>query len=113
MAHDAIEQRIALVRAFAEQVKTKREDLAALIHAETGKPLWESRTEIDAMAAKVEISIEAYHDRTPSWHNDNLRLNHRAHGVFAVFGSYNFPGHLPMGILSLRSLLETPSSSNQ
>jgi succinylglutamic semialdehyde dehydrogenase len=27
----------------------------------------------------------------------NAVLRHRPHGVFAVFGPYNFPGHLPNG----------------
>ena len=28
---------------------------------------------------------------------DGQRLRHRPHGVLAVFGPYNFPGHLPNG----------------
>jgi succinylglutamic semialdehyde dehydrogenase len=39
---------------------------ADLIARETGKPLWEARTEVEAVINKVEISISAYAERTPS-----------------------------------------------
>ncbi len=38
----------------------KKEHLATTIAQETGKPLWESRTEVAAMIAKVAISITAF-----------------------------------------------------
>src|ERR1700726_2736051 len=37
------------------------DDLALTICRATGKPKWEAMTEVDAMIAKVAISIEAYH----------------------------------------------------
>ena len=43
----------------------KIDAFADLIARETGKPLWEARTEVDAVVAKVEISIAAYSERTP------------------------------------------------
>ena len=39
------------------------EVLAELISRETGKPLWEARTEVDAVVAKVDISVQAYAER--------------------------------------------------
>ncbi|OPX53958.1 N-succinylglutamate 5-semialdehyde dehydrogenase, partial [Oceanospirillum multiglobuliferum] len=75
--------------------------MAHAIGRETGKPLWEARTEVAAMAAKVGISITAYHERTGEKRmpmaDGTAVLRHRPHGVVAVFGPYNFPGHLPNG----------------
>jgi succinylglutamic semialdehyde dehydrogenase len=53
------------------------------------------------MAGKVEASIKAYDERTGSTESDmafgRAVLRHRAHGVMAVLGPFNFPGHLPNG----------------
>ena len=96
-----IEARCEIVRRFAALLTEHKEALAHTIGRETGKPLWEARTEVAAMAAKVDISITAYHERTGEKRlpmADGVAvLRHRAHGVVAVFGPYNFPGHLPNG----------------
>ena len=36
-----------------------------MIARETGKPFWEAQTEVAAVVGKVEISINAYAERTP------------------------------------------------
>ncbi|MFA5939181.1 MAG: succinylglutamate-semialdehyde dehydrogenase [Sinimarinibacterium sp.] len=96
-----VAEREAIALAFAAELKRNAETLARCIAEEVGKPLWEARTEIAAMVGKVEISIRAYHERTgmqeqPSDFGRHV-LRHRPHGVVAVFGPYNFPGHLPNG----------------
>jgi succinylglutamic semialdehyde dehydrogenase len=95
------EARCAIARRFAALLSERKEALAATIGRETGKPLWEARTEVAAMAAKVDISIQAYHERTGEKRaqiaDGTAVLRHRPHGVVAVFGPYNFPGHLPNG----------------
>ncbi|WP_196160360.1 succinylglutamate-semialdehyde dehydrogenase [Reinekea sp. G2M2-21] len=97
----SLEDRIAICRKFAELLKDNQERLAHVIGSETGKPLWESRTEIGAMIGKIEISVRAYHERTGTKVSElpdgEAVLRHRPHGVVAVFGPYNFPGHLPNG----------------
>lgn len=94
-------ERQALVERFAEVLKTRGEELAVAIASETGKPLWEARTEAGAMAGKVALSVKAYNERTGEREKDvgsaKAVLRHRPHGVMAVFGPYNFPGHLPNG----------------
>jgi succinylglutamic semialdehyde dehydrogenase len=96
-----IESRISICRKFAELLKENQEHLAFVIGSETGKPLWESRTEIGAMIGKIEISVKAYNERTGTKASDlpdgQAVLRHRPHGVVAVYGPYNFPGHLPNG----------------
>lgn len=95
------EEREKYVLAFAEEVKANSEEIAQIIAKETGKPIWETRTEAGAVAGKIAISIRAYHERTG--HNqreaagNQIVLRHRPLGVMAVFGPYNFPAHLPNG----------------
>ncbi len=96
-----LEDRLAIVRRFAQLLEERKEALADLIGRETSKPLWEARTEIASMVAKVEISVQAHEERTGHKEQNvaagHAVLRHRPHGVLAVFGPYNFPGHLPNG----------------
>ncbi|MDR6789581.1 succinylglutamic semialdehyde dehydrogenase [Sphingomonas sp. BE138] len=94
--------RIETMRRFANVVRQRAEQFADLIARETGKPLWEARTEVDTVAAKVDISVTAYADRTAQRRldapmNTRMALRHKPHGVMAVLGPYNFPAHLPNG----------------
>jgi len=90
-----------IVLRFAELVVEKKEELAQAIALETGKPLWETRTEAAGMAGKIGLSVKAYHERTGNVENPmpgaKAFIRHKPHGVVAVFGPYNFPGHLPNG----------------
>ncbi|WP_111494442.1 succinylglutamate-semialdehyde dehydrogenase [Marinobacter bohaiensis] len=99
----SFEERLAIVEAFAKELEANKEALAHTIGEETGKPMWESRTEVGAMIGKIGISRKAYEDRTGYSANEvaggQAVLRHRPHGVVAVFGPYNFPGHLPNGHL--------------
>ncbi|MCH8537748.1 MAG: succinylglutamate-semialdehyde dehydrogenase [Alkalimonas sp.] len=112
------EQRLEVVKKFGEQLVAEKEALALCIAEETGKPLWESRTEVGAMTGKIDISVRAYQERTGSKENPMPQgkafLRHKPHGVVAVFGPYNFPGHLPNGhivpaLLAGNSVLFKPS----
>ena len=94
-------ERIAHVRAYADAMRAEAEPLARLIALETGKPLWEGRQEVASMAAKVAASIAAQAERAGERETEmafgRAVLRHRPHGVMAVLGPYNFPGHLPNG----------------
>ena len=101
-AAQPLANRIELVRRFANEVRKEQQAFAELIARETGKPLWESHTEVEAVIAKVEISIRAYAERTGQRKLDSAlqgtaSLRHKPHGVLAVLGPYNFPAHLPNG----------------
>ncbi|MCU6502169.1 succinylglutamate-semialdehyde dehydrogenase [Rugamonas sp. A1-17] len=94
-------ERIAVCTRFRDLLKQDAEELALLIAEEVGKPMWEARTEVTTMANKIDISVQAYGARTGETQNKvadgEAVLRHRPHGVFGVFGPYNFPGHLPNG----------------
>jgi succinylglutamic semialdehyde dehydrogenase len=96
-------ERAEVARRFAQRLTDCREKLANLISAEVGKPAWESGQEVDAMVRKVDLSIEAYEKRTGSERKpagDAIAwVSHAAHGIVAVLGPFNFPGHLPNGHL--------------
>ena len=101
-AAQPLANRIELVRRFANEVRKQSEELATMIARETGKPMWEARTEVESVVSKVEISIRAYAERTAQRKLDNAlqgtaALRHKPHGVLAVLGPYNFPAHLPNG----------------
>lgn len=94
--------RIETLRRFANVVRSRHEAFADVIARETGKPLWEARTEVDTVMAKVDISVSAYADRTAQRRLDapmgsRMAVRHKPHGVLAVLGPYNFPAHLPNG----------------
>src|SRR5437868_2812987 len=56
--------RVETMRRFANVVRGKIEPFADLIARETGKPLWEARTEVESVVNKVDISVSAYADRS-------------------------------------------------
>ncbi len=100
-ARTPFEQREQLVKRFAALLEEHKSHLAATISRETSKPRWETLTEVQAMIGKVAISLQAYQTRTGVTQTAMAEgasvLRHRPHGVLAVFGPYNFPGHLPNG----------------
>lgn len=96
-----LQERITLLQGFAANLATDAVRLSQVIAQETGKPEWEAKTEVQAMINKVTISIQSYHERTgekvTAMADGQAVLRHRPHGVLAIFGPYNFPGHLPNG----------------
>ena len=101
-AAHSLSYRVEAVRRFANVVRKKEAEFAELISKETGKPFWEARTEVGAVVNKVDISVEAYAERTPQRKleaalGNRIAVRHKPHGVLAVLGPYNFPAHLPNG----------------
>jgi len=108
-AHDAfdgwsrtpLKDRMAIVARYKELAVAAKESIGELIAKETGKQLWDATGEGGALSAKVDISLTAYEDRTGALIREtafgHAALQHRAHGVMAVLGPYNFPAHLPNG----------------
>jgi len=91
-------ERIAVLERFAAVLTARQDELARTIGEETGKPLWEAATEVASMIGKVAISIRSQAERSGQRSGaQGSVLRHKPHGVVAVFGPYNFPGHLPNG----------------
>ncbi len=94
-------ERTAILEAYADALKARADEIAETISRDMGKALWDSTGEAAAMAGKIAISIRARAeragDRTDAAAFGTAELTHRPHGVMAVFGPFNFPGHLPNG----------------
>jgi succinylglutamic semialdehyde dehydrogenase len=94
--------RAARLRRFADTIHAERERLARVIARDAGKPLWETRTEVDVMVNKVEITLgaglnairEQCFEVSPG---QMARARAHPRGVLAVLGPFNFPGHLVHG----------------
>ncbi|GLR72299.1 succinylglutamate-semialdehyde dehydrogenase [Agaribacter marinus] len=97
----SVDERLVYIKRFGELLTENKAKLAKIIAIDTGKPEWETATEVGAMIGKLGISEKAYHERTGTIENPmpagKAILRHRPHGVVAIFGPYNFPGHLPNG----------------
>lgn len=95
------QQRIEIAEQFRDNVNASADELALLISRETGKPLWESKTEAGAVAAKVDLSIDAFQSRRNTTSFEMTGMNavtrYKPHGVCAVLGPFNFPAHLANG----------------
>lgn len=95
------QDRIDAVKRYQAVLKTRAPEIAEAISRETGKALWETTAELGSMAGKVDLSIRAYDERTgertATTAFGSATLRHRPHGVAAVLGPFNFPGHLPNG----------------
>jgi succinylglutamic semialdehyde dehydrogenase len=101
-ANHSVPYRSEALRRFANVVRKREQEFATLIARETGKPFWEAQTEVAAVINKVDISINAYAERTPkrtveAAMGGKVSVRHKPHGVLAVLGPYNFPAHLPNG----------------
>jgi succinylglutamic semialdehyde dehydrogenase len=96
-----LDDRILHIKQFQGVVQVRQDALAELIAREMGKPLWDARTEVKAVLAKIDISLTAYHERTGMKNAEaggvRQELRHRPLGPMVVFGPYNFPAHLPNG----------------
>lgn len=94
-------ERLTIVRAYAKAIETRSDEIARTISREMGKTLWDAKGEVQAMIGKIEISIRAQAERAGDREEKAafgaMTLSHRAYGVLAVFGPFNFPGHLPNG----------------
>jgi succinylglutamic semialdehyde dehydrogenase len=90
-------ERAAVLLAFAETLKQRADALAAAISREVGKPGWEARAEIQSMIGKIDLSLRAHDQRCGEFRGGPAVTRFRPHGEVAVFGPFNFPGHLPNG----------------
>ena len=96
-----LQKRIEFLKSYQKQVKTKQDLIAEAISLETGKPIWESKTEAASVIKKVDITIEHALPRIQSKRFENIMPNTCGHLIFKplgpclVIGPFNFPCHLP------------------
>lgn len=116
----ARDQRAQYLAAYQAALKKREAELCEAISREMGKPLWESKTEFSAMINKVDISIQdglryqVDYDLPQVMEGTLGACRHKPHGVMAVIGPFNFPGHLANGhivpaLLSGNTIVFKPS----
>jgi len=102
-AHLGLEKRKAYLLRLKEMFAAKGGELAEILSRETGKPLWETKTEVTALVSKIDITLnhsikqiseEEIKDALPGISGFT---RHKPRGVMAVVGPFNFPAHLPNG----------------
>jgi len=98
----AAELRAAALVRFRDALRADAERFASAIALEVGKPLWEARSEVQAMLAKFDITLsqglELVAERSFELGAGQVgRWRANARGVFGVIGPFNFPGHLMHG----------------
>lgn len=95
--------RIQTLKKLQGVFEENKERIAEVISRETGKPNWESLTEVAAMINKIPITIEQAMRLVEEVVVDNAlpgvrgRVIYKPRGVMTVVGPFNFPGHLPNG----------------
>ena len=97
------EERFAALRRLKEIYIAESAAMAEVISRETGKPLWEGQNEVKTMINKIDITLDHSMKLVEDTKVANALPNvdgyvrHKARGVMAVLGPFNFPGHLPNG----------------
>ena len=111
-------ERHKLLSRFVELVQEHSEALTRLIATEAGKPLWESKTEVNSLVTKLGASVNAYKSRVSESDREvrglRSRTRFRPHGVMAVLGPFNFPasmanGHIMPALLAGNTIVFKPS----
>lgn len=98
-----LDERITLLKRWAEITTKRAADIAGLITDEMGKTLSESQAEAKLLADKVAITLDKISLGRVSDYQLSLAASRQAicrfklHGVMAVIGPFNFPAHLPNG----------------
>ncbi len=88
---------------FKEVLQSHQAQLTEAIARDTGKPLWEAKTEAAALVSKIDItmnhSLQLVKEERISNALPNVDgvIRFKSRGVMAVIGPFNFPVHLPNG----------------
>jgi succinylglutamic semialdehyde dehydrogenase len=113
-----VHQRTAMLKRFRQLLKKNRDQCQDAISKDTGKPRWESLTEVDAAIHKLDATLMAYDYRMnyPDHQSPQkiIQTLHKPLGCVAVIGPFNFPLHIPNGqilpaLLSGNTVVVKPS----
>jgi succinylglutamic semialdehyde dehydrogenase len=94
-------KRLGYMKKFQRLLRMHQHDLMHAISTETGKPYWESFTEVHASINKIDATIAAYDYRCSypviKTQKKTTKTVVRPIGTIAVLGPFNFPLHIPNG----------------
>jgi len=115
-----LQKRKELLAPLKQIFQNKQEDLSEIISRETGKPLWESQMEVQAVIRKIDITLKRAVNRIQDQEIQNFkgdfvgRIRFKSHGLLLVIGPFNFPMHVSFSqifaaLLSGNSVIFKPS----
>lgn len=116
----SLEERVAYLRSYQAEIKKRLDEIALAIAYETGKPLWDSKTEAAALVSKLDVTISDSLPRIAKRQIDNILPKTQGHilykpiGPSFIIGPFNFPCHLANGqilsaLISGNSIIFKPS----
>ncbi len=97
------EERNIYLKKYQEEVSKRKDEIAIAISYETGKPLWEAKTEVASVIAKINVTIEDSLPRISNKNFENIMPKTNGHiyfkpiGPSLIIGPFNFPCHLANG----------------
>lgn len=98
-----LEERKTYLLRLKEVFDSHTEQMAQLISRDTGKALWDALAEAKNLGNKIDITLNNSLKLIAETHIANALpgvegvVRHKARGVMAVLGPFNFPAHLPNG----------------
>lgn len=108
-------RRAALMR-FKTQLETSVEQLSVYLTRETGKPFWESRSEVNTTIRRLEVTLEQSARELEAWRSNEIEGGCEFHprGVVAVLGSFSMPlldacAHILPALLAGNTVVFKPS----
>ena len=112
----SLKNRVKKLLPLKQILKEKMRALSRTVSRETGKPLWESEGEVQALIGKTDFVLGEALKRikTQNLHRAQGRIRFKSRGLFVLIGPFNFPLHLPFGqilpaLASGNSVLFKPS----
>jgi succinylglutamic semialdehyde dehydrogenase len=96
-------ERNNFLKKYQEEVTKRKDEISLAIAYETGKPLWEAKTETASVISKVNITIEDSLPRITNKYIENIMPGTNGHiyfkpiGPSLIIGPFNFPCHLANG----------------
>ncbi|ODS51109.1 MAG: N-succinylglutamate 5-semialdehyde dehydrogenase, partial [Bdellovibrio sp. SCN 50-8] len=102
-ARRPLEERKQLLKKLKDVFNAHVDEMAMIIARDTGKPLWEAKTEAQALGSKIDITVDYSIKLVQDEHLPNALpgvegvTRFKPRGVMAVLGPFNFPAHLPNG----------------
>ena len=98
-----VKERTKYLLRLKKVYEKRKEEIAEMISRETGKPLWETKGEAQALASKIDItlqeSLKLVKTQTIPKASGSMKglIRYQARGALGVIGPFNFPAHLPNG----------------
>ena len=116
----SFEERINFLKKYQEIIRLKKDEIALALALEVGKPLWEAKTEAQALDSKVSVTITDSYERIKKKTIKEVMPKIDGHVIYRplgpsfIIGPFNFPCHLANGqilsaLLAGNSIIFKPS----